>query len=365
MPALFTPFTLRGITLRNRIGISPMCQYHSDDGFANDWHLAHLGARAIGGAGLVIAEATAVSPEGRISPRCAGIWQDAHIEPWRRVARFIRAQGAVPGIQLAHAGRKASSHVPWVEGGAHLPAGDPQAWQPVGPSAIAFGGNLGRVPRELAVADIAGVQADFVAAARRALAAGFEWLELHFAHGYLAQSFFSPIANQRSDGYGGSFEGRARFLLETVDQVRAAWPAQLPLAVRLGVTDFDPRGHSIEESIALLSLMGARGVDLADISLGFNTPDVSAIPWGPGFLVPTAAHIRAATGLPVAAGWMISEPAQAEAIIAGGQADLVLLARASLADPQWPYHAALALGVPDAWSLLPRQTGGALQPRGR
>jgi len=365
MPALFTPFTLRGITLRNRIGISPMCQYHSHEGFVDDWHLAHLGARAIGGAGLVMTEATAVSPEGRISPRCAGLWQDAQVEPWARVARFIKAQGAVPGMQLAHAGRKGSAHVPWVEGGAQLPAGDPQAWETLAPSAIAFGGNLDRVPREMGVADIVRVRADFAAAARRALAAGFEWLELHFAHGYLAQSFFSPIANQRSDAYGGGFEGRARFLLETVDEVRAAWPDHLPLAVRLGVTDFDPRGHSIEESIALLGLMAARGVDLADISLGFNTPDASAIPWGPGFLVPTTARIRAATGLPVAAGWMISEAAQAEAIIAGQQADLVLLARASLADPQWPYHAAVALGLPDAWSVLPRQTGGALQPRGR
>ncbi|MFM2289637.1 MAG: dehydrogenase [Pseudomonadota bacterium] len=365
MAALFTPFALRGVTLRNRIGIAPMCQYQSRDGFVDDWQLVHLGARAIGGAGVVIAEATAVSPEGRISPGCAGLWQDAHIEPWRRAARFIKAQGAVPGIQLAHAGRKGSAHIPWVEGGAHLPEGHADAWDIVAPSAIAFGGNLGRVPRELGVADIARVQADFVAAARRALAAGFEWLELHFAHGYLAQSFFSPIANQRSDAYGGSFEGRARFLLETAEQVRAAWPDHLPLGVKLGVTDFDPRGHSIEESIALLSLLGARGIDLVDVSLGFNTPDVSAIPWGPGFLVPVAARIRAATGLPVAAGWMISEPAQAEAIIASGQADLVVLARASLADPQWPYHAAVALGVPDAWQTLPRQTGGALQPRGR
>src|SRR5579872_1830729 len=242
MPSLFSPLSLRDVTLRNRIGVSPMCQYSARDGLPTDWHLVHLGARAIGGAALVIAEATAVSPEGRITPGCTGLWSGKHAERFARIAQFIKAQGAVPGIQLAHAGRKASAYAPWC-GHGNLPDNDPAAWQPIGPSAIAFGGALTRVPSAMTKADIARVRADFVSAAQRARECGFEWLELHFAHGYLGQSFFSPIANHRDDEYGGSFEGRSRFIIETFAAVREVWPERLVLSVRLGMTDFHPDGQ--------------------------------------------------------------------------------------------------------------------------
>jgi 2,4-dienoyl-CoA reductase-like NADH-dependent reductase (Old Yellow Enzyme family) len=249
MSHLFDPLTIKSITLRNRIGISPMCMYSSDDGVAHDWHLVHLGARAAGGAGLVIAEATAVSPEGRITPGDAGIWDEKHIEPLARINRFVKQQGAVSGIQLAHAGRKASAARPW-EGGAHLPE-NAGGWVTVAPSAIAFGGVLDKVPRELSLADIAQVQAGFAAAAKRSLAAGYEWIEVHAAHGYLAHEFLSPLSNHRTDRYGGSFENRIRFLLETVRAVRAVWPERLPLTVRLSCTDWVDGGWTIDESVEL------------------------------------------------------------------------------------------------------------------
>ena len=237
MSNLFSEFHLKGVSLRNRIVVSPMCQYSAEDGVPNDWHLVHLGARAIGGAALVIAEATAVSPEGRITPGCTGLWNDRQAEAWAPIPRFVKRHGAVPGIQIAHAGRKASANRPW-EGDDHIPPSDPRSWDPLGPSPVAFGGNLPRVPHAKTKDEILRVQRDFVAAAKRALAVGFEWLELHFAHGYLAQSFFSPIANQRTDEYGGSFENRARFLIDTLSAVRAIWPENYPLTIRLGVSDF-------------------------------------------------------------------------------------------------------------------------------
>lgn len=354
MPSLFSPFSLRDVTLRNRICVSPMCQYSAQDGIPTDWHLVHLGARAIGGAALVIAEATAVSPEGRITPGCTGLWSSAHAEKFGRIAHFIKAQGAVPGIQLAHAGRKASAHAPW-RGQGNLPENDPNAWQPIGPSAIPFGAALTRVPSAMTKADIARVQSDFASAARRALEAGFEWLELHFAHGYLGQSFFSPIANHRDDQYGGSFEGRARFALETFAAVRAVWPERLVLSVRLGMTDFHPEGQPIEESIELVRRLKSIGLDVIDPSLGGNSPDVSGVPYGPAFMVPIADRIKREVGIVAAVSWQITEPQQAESIIRDGQTDLVLLARAMLDDPHWPFHAAKVLGRPDYRAVLPPQ----------
>lgn len=331
-----------------------MCQYSAQNGIPTDWHLVHLGARAIGGAALVIAEATAVSPEGRITPGCTGLWSAAHAEKFGRIARFIKDQGAVAGIQLAHAGRKASAYAPW-RGQGNLPENDPEAWQPIGPSAIPFGAALTRVPSAMTKADIARVQADFVSAARRALEAGFEWLELHLAHGYLGQSFFSPIANHRADEYGGSFEGRARFVVETFAAVRAVWPERLVLSVRLGMTDFHRDGHPIEESIELVQRLKSLGLDIVDPSLGGNSPDVSGVPYGPAFMVPIADRVKREVGIPAAVSWQITEPQQAESIIRDGQTDLVLLARAMLDDPHWPFHAAKALGRPDYRTALPPQ----------
>ena len=354
MPTLFDKFALKSVTLKNRIVVSPMCQYSADDGVIDDWHLIHLGSHAIGGAGLIVAEATAVSPEGRITPGCSGLWNDRQAEKWPRVVAFLKQHGAVPGIQIAHAGRKASANRPW-EGDDHMKPDDPRAWQPIGPSANAFGANLPRVPVAMSKADIARVQGDFVAAARRALAAGFELLELHFAHGYLAQSFFSPIANKRTDEYGGSFENRIRFLMETLAAVRAVWPDHLPLAARLGISDFTADSQTVEESIELIKRFKAGGLDLIDVSVGFNTPDISKIPWGPAFMAPYAERIRREAGIATACGWFIAEPAQADAIVQGEQADLIMLAHAMLDDPNWPYHAARALKLPDFKWVLPAQ----------
>lgn len=354
MSKLFSAFQLKGVSLENRLVVSPMCQYSADEGVPNDWHLVHLGARAIGGAALVIAEATAVSPQGRISPGCTGLWNDTQAEAWARIVRFMKRQGAVPGIQLAHAGRKASANRPW-EGDGHIPPSDPRSWQPLGPSPIAFGAGLTRTPREMTTEDIQRVQGDFVEAAKRALAVGFEWLELHFAHGYLAQSFFSPIANQRTDAYGGSFENRTRFLRETFSAVREIWPEKYPLTVRLGVADFTPESQPLEESIELVKALKADGLDLIDVSLGFNTPDVSGVPWGPAFMAPIAQRIKQAAEIATAVGWFIDTPEQAEDIVAKGQADLVMLAHKELDDPHFPFHAAKALGVAEATSVLPPQ----------
>jgi 2,4-dienoyl-CoA reductase-like NADH-dependent reductase (Old Yellow Enzyme family) len=342
---LFEPITFKSITLRNRIGVSPMCEYSSVDGAATDWHLVHLGARAVGGAGLVIAEATAVSPEGRITPGDAGIWADHHVEPVSRINRFIKQHGAVPGIQLAHAGRKASAARPW-EGGAHL-AGEAGGWPIMAPSALAFGGDLPKVPRAMNLADIARVQSEFVAAANRSLAAGCDLLELHAAHGYLIHEFLSPISNQRTDQYGGSFENRIRFLLETTRAVRAVWPERLPLAVRLSCTDWVEGGWDIEQTIALVRSLKAGGVDLVDCSSGGMVPDAK-IPAGPGYQVPFADRIRRETGLATAAVGSITEPTHADEIIRNGRADLVFLAREFLREPYWPRRAARALGHKDA-----------------
>ena len=353
MAELFQPFRLKDITLRNRIAVSPMCQYSAHDGMATDWHLVHLGSRAIGGAGLVIVEATAISPEGRISPSDTGIWSDDHVQPFARIARFMKQHGAVPGIQLAHAGRKASANKPW-EGDDHLKP-ENGAWEILGPSAIPFGANLPVTPREMTTKDIARIQDAFVAGATRALAAGFEWLELHFAHGYLAHSFFSPLSNKRTDQYGGSLENRIRFHLETFAAVRKVWPERLPLTARISSTDWVEGGVTVEDSIVLVKKLKSLGLDLIDVSQGFGTPDISKIPWGPGFMIPTAGQIRKEVNIPTAVGWMITGAQQAEAAVAEKQADLVMLARSMLSDPYWPFHAAKQLGIDAAQNVLPVQ----------
>jgi len=359
MASLFQGFRLKDVVLKNRIGVSPMCQYSSDNGFPNDWHFVHLGSRAVGGAALVIVEATAVSPEGRISPADSGIYLDEHVEPFARISRFLKQHGSVPGIQLAHAGRKGSASKPW-EGNKHIETGK-GGWDIIAPSAIPFGGNLPKLPREMTTSDIAQIQDAFVSSAKRALAAGFEWLELHFAHGYLAHEFYSPLANKRTDNYGGSFENRIRFLLETFSAVRTVWPERLPLTARLSVTDWLEGGVTVDESIELVRRLKAVGLDLIDVSHGSITPDISKIPWGPGFMIPAASRIRREAGIPTAVGWMITDAHQAEEAVRDQHTDLVLLAREMLRDPYWPYHAAVKLGVENAPELLPVQYARAVK----
>jgi 2,4-dienoyl-CoA reductase-like NADH-dependent reductase (Old Yellow Enzyme family) len=361
---LFSPFQLRSVAFANRIGVSPMCQYSSEDGFATDWHLVHLGARAQGGAGLVTLEASAVTPEGRISPGDLGIWKDEHIPALARIAQFIRSQGARAGIQLAHAGRKASMTPPFA-----LPPGTTDrlippsegGWQPVAPSALAFSPAYA-VPRALDQPGIDAIVQAFRLAARRALAAGFDFVEIHAAHGYLFHQFLSPLANQRTDAYGGSFENRVRLVLEAVEAVRAEWPDHLPLFVRISATDWaetvpntdgpSPRGPEaawdIDQSVQLAHLFRDRGVDLIDVSSGGQVPNAK-IPLGPGYQVGFAARIRREANIPTAAVGMITDPNQANRIVANGEADLVFLAREMLRDPYWPLHAAAALGETASW----------------
>ena len=352
MTALFEPFKLKDITLRNRIAVPPMCQYMATDGVVNDWHRVHYPAIARGGAGLVIVEATAVSPEGRITPACTGLWNDAQAAAMAPIAASIKAAGAVPGIQIGHAGRKASANRPW-EGDNHIVDGDPRGWQTISPSATAFGAHLPKVPKAMTLEDITRVREDFVAAARRAREAGFEWLELHFAHGYLGQSFFSVHANQRADTYGGSFENRSRFLRETVQAVRKVWPENLPLTARFGVIEYDGRDEeTLAEAIELTRRFKAEGLDLLNVSMGFSTLTAN-IPWAPALLAPVAERVRRETGLPVASAWGFDHPATADACVRDGQLDLVMIGRAHLANPHWPMQAARALGVERPTWVLP------------
>jgi 2,4-dienoyl-CoA reductase-like NADH-dependent reductase (Old Yellow Enzyme family) len=353
MSAAFTPFSLKDVTLRNRIAVPPMCQYSAVDGLTNDWHQVHYAGLARGGAGLVIVEATAVSPEGRITPGDTGLWNDGQVEGMARIAASIKAAGAVAGIQIGHAGRKASANRPW-EGDDHIADGDPRGWQTISPSAIAFGGGLSKTPKAMTLDDIGRVKADFVAAARRARDAGFEWLELHFAHGYLAQSFFSVHANQRTDQYGGDVAGRSRFLLETLAAVREVWPENLPLTARFGVIEFDGRDEeTLAEAIGLSRQMRDAGLDLLNVSIGFSTTEAK-VPWGPAFLAPVSERVRRETGLPVASAWCIDAARDVERVIADGQMDVVMIARAHLADPHYPYQLALELGVEKpSWATLP------------
>ena len=351
MSALFQPFSLKEITLRNRIAVPPMCQYMAVDGQANDWHLSHYAGMARGGAGLVIVEATAVSPEGRITPGCTGIWSDALAQGFAPIVKEIKKAGAVPGIQIGHAGRKASANRPW-EGDDHIAEGDPRGWQTIAPSAIAFGGGLGKVPRAMTLDDIARVRQDFVDAALRAREVGFEWLELHFAHGYLGQSFFSEHSNQRDDIYGGSLENRSRFLLETLKAVREVWPEHLPLTIRFGVIECDGRDEqTLLESIGLVRQFKDAGMDMISVSMGFTIPDTT-IPWGPAFMGPIAERVRREAGVPVSSAWGFGTPAIAEQVVKDEQLDVVMVGKAHLANPHWAYFAAKELGLPRAsWTM--------------
>jgi 2,4-dienoyl-CoA reductase-like NADH-dependent reductase (Old Yellow Enzyme family) len=345
MSKLFSPLELRSITFRNRIFVSPMCQYSSHDGLANAWHLVHLGSRAVGGAGLIMVEATAVSPEGRISPKDCGLWSESHVEAFAPITSFITEQGAVPGVQLAHAGRKGSCAVPW-QGGAPLDVTS-GGWQPLAPSAIPF--DTGHpLPHALTLEEMDLIEAQFRASARRSLAAGFKVVEVHMAHGYLLHEFLSPLVNQRSDNYGGSLENRLRFPLRVVEAVREEWPEELPLFARISTTDWISGGWDIDQSIILARLLKEKGVDLIDCSSGFAIPN-EKVPFGPGFQVPFAAKVRAEAGIASGAVGFIIEPAQAEQIVATGQADAVFLARQMLRDPYWPLHAAKALHVDVPW----------------
>lgn len=340
MSHLFAPLRLRSTTIRNRVWVAPMCQYSAHDGVPNDWHLVHLGSFARGGAGLVLTEATAVSPEGRISPADTGIWNDEQVAAWTRIVDFVHGQGATAGIQLAHAGRKASTRPPF-EGRGSVPA-EQGGWSTVGPSAVAFPGIA--EPRELSLADIDQVVADFAEAARRALRAGFDVLEVHAAHGYLLHEFLSPLSNRREDDYGGTFANRVRLLLRVVDSIRAAVPEATPLLVRISATDWIEGGWTANDSVALAGLLREAGVDLIDVSTGGNAP--ADIPVDAGYQVPFARRIRDEAGVPVGAVGLITEPKQAEELVAEGHADAVLLARAMLRDPHWALRAAHELGVP-------------------
>ncbi|MBU6454157.1 MAG: NADH:flavin oxidoreductase/NADH oxidase [Cyanobacteria bacterium REEB67] len=354
---LFSPWTLKSVTLRNRIGVSPMCQYHSIDGFAEDWHLVHLGSRAIGGAALVIVEASAVEPRGRICPDDLGIYRDEHIEMLSKITAFIEQYGAVPGIQIAHAGRKGSTKNPWKVGNRHEKNDVPDAgggYAIVAPSAVPFN-DKSRTPHELTVAEIKEIQQKFREAAIRAHKAGFKWLEVHAAHGYLIHSFYSPLANFRTDNYGGSFENRIRFCLETVKEVRAVWPEALPLAVRLSATDWVEGGWTIDDSVALAKELKKLGVDLIDCSSG-NIRSGDRYDYKPGWQVPLSKTVRSQAQIATAAVGMITGAEQANEIIKNGEADIVLLAREMMRDPYWPFHAAQILadqvGV-EAKTILP------------
>ena len=338
---LFETYAQRSLTFRNRIVVSPMCQYSATNGVPDHWHFVHLGSRAVGGAAAVIAEATAVSAEGRISAGDTGIWNDTQVQAWRPITTFIAEQGAIPGVQLAHAGRKASVWRPW-EGGASLSA-EQGAWQTVAPSAIPFDKDW-HVPQALDADGMRKVVADFRAAAVRARDAGFKLIELHGAHGYLLHQFMSPLSNHRDDEYGGSFENRTRLVREVIVAVREVWPAELPLWLRISATDWAEGGWDIDESVRLAGELSALGVDLLDVSSGGLVPHVK-IPVGPGYQVPFAARIRQETNIPTGAVGLITEPAQADGILAGGAADVVLIARASLRDPYFPRRAAQELGA--------------------
>jgi 2,4-dienoyl-CoA reductase-like NADH-dependent reductase (Old Yellow Enzyme family) len=346
-PYLFRPLQLRDLTLRNRMVVSPMCEYSCErqDGLATDWHFVHLSTRAVGGAGLVFTEAAAVTPEGRISPQDLGYWSDAHAEALERTLDFVHAQGAAFGVQLAHAGRKASTHRPW-EPGAGVPD-EAGGWTPVGPTDEPHAEGY-RVPRALSAHELRPrVIEPFAAAAARAARAGVDVIELHAAHGYLLHQFLSPIANQRTDAYGGSFEGRARLLLEVVDAVRAVWPASRPLFVRLSCTEWIPGGWDVEASVRLAHLLGARGADLIDCSSGGISP-AQQVRVEPGYQVPFAEQVRREAHIATGAVGLITEPAQAERVLMQGQADVVLLARELLRDPYFPLRAAHTLGADDA-----------------
>lgn len=348
MSKLFSPLTIKDITFKNRLTVSPMCQYSSADGFANDWHLVHLGSRAVGGAALVMQEATAVTPEGRITPGDLGLYKDEHIAKLQSITSFIHAQGAVAGIQLAHAGRKAGHRIPW-EGGRQIPAADPKGWQTIAPSAVPFAPGE-EAPEALSIEGIRKVTDDFRVAAGRALTAGYKVVEIHAAHGYLINEFLSPLSNRRTDEYGGSFENRIRLLLEITEAVKTVWPATLPLFVRISASDWAPGGWDEHDSVQLSAVLKTRGVDLMDCSSGGLVPGVK-IPVGPGYQVPFAERIKKETGMLTGAVGLITEVQQAEDILQRGQADLIFMARESLRDPYFPLRAARQTGEEVRWPV--------------
>ena len=345
MPHLFDELRMRDVTVRNRIGVSPMCQYSSREGLANEWHFVHLASRAVGGAGLVFTEAAAVTPEGRISPQDLGVWSERHFEPLARVTHFIDQQGAIAGIQLAHAGRKASTYRPW-SGQGEIPENE-GGWSTLAPSALSFADDY-PMPVALAVTGIRALQDAFAKAAARSFQAGFRVVEIHAAHGYLFHEFLSPLSNHRTDQYGGSFENRTRFLRDTVAAVRAVLPERCPLFVRISCTDWVEGGWDIEQSVELARQLKSLDVDVIDCSSGGNVKNAE-IPVGTGYQTPFAARIRREAGIPTAAVGMITGAAQADHIIRGGEADMVLLARELLRSPYWPLEAARELGHDTTW----------------
>ena len=363
MPDLFSPYTLKGVTLRNRIVMSPMTMYRSVDGCMGDFHVMLMGSRAAGGFGLVFPEQIAITADGRTSTGCAGIYDDAQIEGLARVTRIVRDMGAVAAIQLGHTGRRGSEKKPW-HGKTQLPADDPEGWQVRGPSAVAYGGRYVLPVQELSVAEIKELHRSYAAAARRALEAGFEWLEMHFAHGYLGASFFSPLANKRTDQYGGSLENRLRFHREALDAVRAVWPERLPLTMRLGCDDFNEEGVRFEESLWAIGELKGHGLDFADLSLGMNTGEVKDVPFHEhGFMVGRAGGVREEVGIPVGVSWNLGVPAVADEVIRKELVDLVFLGRPALANPHWPLWAAWELGQADPLALIPEDWSWWLRGR--
>ena len=356
MPDLFSPLTIKSVTLRNRIAMSPMTMYRSVDGLVGDYHLMLAGARAAGGFGLVFLEQLAITPDGRTSTSCAGIYDDSQIEGLRRVTSLIKDMGAVPAIQLGHTGRKGSLLKPW-EGGTQLPADHPDGWQVRGPSALSYGGDFTEPVQALSQEEIGEIHQAYADAARRAHEAGFEWLEMHFAHGYLGASFFSPIANKRNDEYGGGLENRLRFHREALEAVRAVWPEHLPLTVRLGSDDLNAEGVQFEEAIYAIGRMKEWGIDLADLSLGFNTDDMKEMPFAMlAFMADRAVRMRRGVDLPIGISWNLGLPSEADRVIREEICDLVLLGRPALSNPHWPVWAARELGNADPFGLLPQDS---------
>ncbi len=363
MPDLFSPFTLKDVTLRNRIAMSPMTMYRSTDGRMSDFHVMLMGSRAAGGFGLIFPEQIAITPDGRTSTGCAGIYDDSQVEGLARVTSIIADMGAVPAIQLGHTGRRGSEKKPW-HGKTQLPADDPNGWQIRGPSPVPFGGRYTLPVQELSVAEIHDLHRAYADAARRALAAGFQWLEMHFAHGYLGSSFFSPLANQRTDQYGGSLENRLRFHREAIDAVRAAWPERLPLTMRLGSDDFNANGIQFDDAIWAIAELKNHGLDFADISLGMNTDQMKDVPFNQiGFMVDRAARVRREAAIPVGVSWNLGIPTVADRIIRQELVDVVFLGRPALANPHWPVWAARELAHNDPFSLIPEDWAWWLRAR--
>jgi 2,4-dienoyl-CoA reductase-like NADH-dependent reductase (Old Yellow Enzyme family) len=363
MPDLFSPYTLKGVTLRNRIAMSPMTMHRATGGRMDDFHVMLMGSRAAGGFGLVFPEQIAITPDGRTGTGCAGIYDDSQLEGLSRVAAIVKDMGAVPAIQLGHTGRKGSERKPW-HGKTQLPPDHPEGWQVRGPSAIPFGGKYPFPVHAMTVDEIKEIHRAYADAARRALQAGFEWLEMHFAHGYLGASFFSPLANQRTDGYGGSLEKRLRFHREALDAVRAVWPERLPLTMRLGCDDFHEDGVRFDDSVWAVGQLKEHGLDLADLSLGMNTDDTRGVPFNDvAFMVERGSRVRREVGIPVGVSWNLGLPAVADRVIREGLIDLVFLGRPALSNPHWPHWAARELAHPDPLSLLPEDWSWWLRNR--